>query len=92
MKIPPKETAKERINAVLTFLFNSNTYFFWSKKLIIIPTSEEMMLINSTGIDVIFDKRANNPMSTKVATPEDAANLVFSRNNFFITSFFINVL
>jgi len=56
----------------------------------IIPTREEMIFIISTGIDVIFDNKANNPISTKVATPEDAANLVFNRNNFFITSVFNN--
>ena len=41
------------------------------------------MFITSTGIEVILARSANNPMSTKVATPEDAANLVFIKNNFF---------
>lgn len=61
-------------------------------KLMIIPTKDEMIFMISTGIDVIFAKRANNPISTKVATPEDAANLVFIRISFFMTSLLIKAL
>jgi hypothetical protein len=58
-------------------------------KLTTIPTSEVIMFIISTGIEVILANNANRPMSTKVATPEDAANLVFIKNNFFNSSLLI---
>jgi len=48
------------------------------------------MFMISTGIEVILARIANNPMSTNVATPEDAANLVFIRINFLTTSFLNN--
>ncbi len=92
IKIPPRDTNNERINTVLAFLFSSKIYFFCNTKLITIPTSEEMILTISTGMVVIFDNSANNPISTKVATPEEAANLVFIRINFLISSLFINTL
>ena len=65
-------------------------YCYCNKKFMIIPTREEKILIYTTGIDVILANRANSPISTKVATPEDAANLVFIKISFFITSFVIN--
>ncbi|MDF1697703.1 MAG: hypothetical protein P1U56_17790 [Saprospiraceae bacterium] len=53
------------------------------------PTNDENILIISTGMEVILANKANIPISTRVATPDEAANFVFKTISFFIT-FFVN--
>lgn len=87
--IPPKETQSEIRKAVLILRLSSKMYFFCKKKLITIPTKEEITFMTSLGNNVTCDNTQKSPMSAKVATPDEAANLDFMTSNFFMSSLLI---
>ena len=58
--MPPTETATLIRKAWETFLFNRKIYFFCNPKLIIIPVPDEMIL-EMTGLKILFTKVRYNP-------------------------------